>query len=359
MSPISSRKSVRLLEEPLLLAVGAGERPLLVAEELRFEQRLGDRGAVLGDERLLAPPAEPVDRARDHLLAGAALAQDENRIVGLDHHVEEAQEVEHRRRAADDLGVVVADRHLVLHLDQRVADRLQLGVLHVDLAAQLAVRRLELGARRLGLRVQARVLDRDRRLVGEELHQLAVLLAELPLLEAVVEVEAADHAAARAQREREDRDEAHLADRRGGAERRVLERALDQLRGAALHHLLHDRAAHFRGGVAHLLVVEVARGGHLGVGVALAHQQEGALGAGELDGGVEDLRVEPPRIELACERAVDLEQAAQLGALRVAAAAEVEKRGQSAAPFVVHGHARASPPPEPMIPSRRPGTAFG
>jgi hypothetical protein len=239
MSPISSRKSVPPFassKSPFFSRSAPVKAPFSWPKS-SASSSVSRRGAVLGDEGPLAPPAEAVDRARHDLLAGAALAEDQDGVVGLDHDVEQPQQVEHRRRAADDLGVVVAERRLVLDLHQRVAHRLQLGVLDVDLAPELAVRRLELGARRLGLRVQARVLDRDRRLVGEKLHQFAVLLAELPLLEAVVEVEAADHAPARPQRQGEDRDEAHLADRRGGAERRVLERALDQLRGAALHHL--------------------------------------------------------------------------------------------------------------------------
>src|SRR5881409_2303847 len=56
-----------------------GERALLVAEQLRLEQRLGQRGAVDRDERTAAPRRARVDRARDELLARAALALDEHR----------------------------------------------------------------------------------------------------------------------------------------------------------------------------------------------------------------------------------------------------------------------------------------
>ena len=52
----------------------AGGRPVLDAEELRFEQRLDDRGAVDRDERALAPAAQLVDLPRDELLAGARFA---------------------------------------------------------------------------------------------------------------------------------------------------------------------------------------------------------------------------------------------------------------------------------------------
>ena len=60
----------------------AGERPALVAEQLGLEQALGDGRAV--DRRRTARPSgsEPVDGAREHLLAGAALALDQHRHVG-------------------------------------------------------------------------------------------------------------------------------------------------------------------------------------------------------------------------------------------------------------------------------------
>ena len=47
------RAAVRGLESAVALLGGAGERALLVAEELGLEEGLGERGAVDGDERLL------------------------------------------------------------------------------------------------------------------------------------------------------------------------------------------------------------------------------------------------------------------------------------------------------------------
>ena len=61
-SPISSRNSVppsRDLERPACVAIGAGERAALVAEQLALEQRLGQRRAVDGDERPLRRAATP------------------------------------------------------------------------------------------------------------------------------------------------------------------------------------------------------------------------------------------------------------------------------------------------------------
>src|SRR5207302_10204603 len=62
------------LELARLLAGRSRERASLVAEELRFEQLAGQRRAVDLDERLAAPRAPLVQRARDAFLADSALA---------------------------------------------------------------------------------------------------------------------------------------------------------------------------------------------------------------------------------------------------------------------------------------------
>src|SRR5207244_7706809 len=55
------------------------EGAALVSEDLALDERLGNGGAVDGDERALAAVGALVDRPRDQLLAGAALAVDEDR----------------------------------------------------------------------------------------------------------------------------------------------------------------------------------------------------------------------------------------------------------------------------------------
>ena len=90
------RARVRELEAPDATLGRAGERALLVAEQLALEQRLRQRPAVHGDERLVAPRTEPMDRARDELLARAALALDEHRarhrrdLLDLHEHLADA-----------------------------------------------------------------------------------------------------------------------------------------------------------------------------------------------------------------------------------------------------------------------------
>ena len=81
ISPISSSSRVppsACSNLPLRAAIGAAEGALLVAEQLAFQQALRQRRAVQRDEGAARAPAEGVDVARQHLLAGAALAGDEH-----------------------------------------------------------------------------------------------------------------------------------------------------------------------------------------------------------------------------------------------------------------------------------------
>ena len=77
------RAAVGHLELARLVAIGAGEAALDVAEQLRLEQRLGQAGAVDGDEVVVLARAVGVHRPRDEFLADAALAGDEHLGVGL------------------------------------------------------------------------------------------------------------------------------------------------------------------------------------------------------------------------------------------------------------------------------------
>ena len=64
---------------------GAGKGALLVAKQLAFEQALRECANVDGDERPVAAGAEPRERARDELLAAAALPLDEHRAAHRRH----------------------------------------------------------------------------------------------------------------------------------------------------------------------------------------------------------------------------------------------------------------------------------
>src|SRR4029077_1867398 len=70
------RAAVGHLEQALVIAVGAGEGALAMAEQLALHQVLGQGAAVDWDERHLRPLALLKERARGQLLAGASLTQD-------------------------------------------------------------------------------------------------------------------------------------------------------------------------------------------------------------------------------------------------------------------------------------------
>ena len=73
----------RLLDAPGLGGHGAGERTALVAEQLRLEQLVGQRRAVDGHERTVAAARRVMDEPRDDFLAGARLAGQEHRRLGV------------------------------------------------------------------------------------------------------------------------------------------------------------------------------------------------------------------------------------------------------------------------------------
>src|SRR5690606_36758313 len=65
-------------EEAVAGALGAGECPTFMPEQLRFEEVLGDGAAVDRHERVAGPRRSPMNRASDRFLPGAALTGDEH-----------------------------------------------------------------------------------------------------------------------------------------------------------------------------------------------------------------------------------------------------------------------------------------
>src|SRR5205814_3789286 len=104
------RALVGELEETGLRADRAREGALLMAEELALEQRVGDRGTVLAHELAgLGARRIEVDRAGGQLLAGAALAVDEDRLVGVDDAIEQTEDLRHGPGVPDDRAEVVLE----------------------------------------------------------------------------------------------------------------------------------------------------------------------------------------------------------------------------------------------------------
>ena len=99
--------AVGLLEAADSLAIGAGEGALLVAEQLRLEQRLGQRRAVHFDEVARRAVRVVMNRAGDELLARARLAPDQHGRVALRHLAHDAQHALQRLARADDAVEIV------------------------------------------------------------------------------------------------------------------------------------------------------------------------------------------------------------------------------------------------------------
>ena len=134
------RAAVGELEAPAALLGRAGERALLVPEELALDQFARERGAVDLDERPLAARAAVVDRARDELLAGAGLAEHEHRALGRRDERELIEQPREARRPSHDLAEVVPGPDLVL---EAVDDRAR-ALVRLDLLPQARVLLLEL-----------------------------------------------------------------------------------------------------------------------------------------------------------------------------------------------------------------------
>src|SRR5207247_151961 len=82
-------------ELSFLSLICAGKRALFVPEELRLDQRVRDRSAVHGDERLFAPGTQMMDRPSHELFAGAGLTLYENRQWGICHQLDLIDDVRH------------------------------------------------------------------------------------------------------------------------------------------------------------------------------------------------------------------------------------------------------------------------
>ena len=92
------RAALGHLDAPRLIADGAGEGALGVAEELAGQKLLGEGGAVDRYEGALAPRAFQVHRPREHALPGSVLAAEQQGDVRLRCAVNHLQDGVHRPR---------------------------------------------------------------------------------------------------------------------------------------------------------------------------------------------------------------------------------------------------------------------
>ena len=80
-------------DEPFFILIGRGKGAFFMAEELAFEQVLGDRAAVDRNERFVLARAGLVDRLGDQPLAGAALAGYQNVGLARDHFFHDGEDL--------------------------------------------------------------------------------------------------------------------------------------------------------------------------------------------------------------------------------------------------------------------------
>jgi hypothetical protein len=132
---------------PMRVVAAPVNAPRLVAEQLRFEQVGRQRRAVHLHERALAAAGLLVQRARDELLADAALAADEHRDVAVGDLVDHPHDLLHLVVAAPDGAVLVVAELLaqLVQLGHQAAllERALDGGLERDLAEPLRVVRLD------------------------------------------------------------------------------------------------------------------------------------------------------------------------------------------------------------------------
>ena len=81
-----------------------GERALFVAEEFALQQGVRNRRAIDRHETLGAPRRKFVQRAGEEFLAGATVAQEQNRCVGRCHFLDQAANAQHLGIAGDQVG---------------------------------------------------------------------------------------------------------------------------------------------------------------------------------------------------------------------------------------------------------------
>ena len=93
--------SIGQLEAALPTVRGSGERALLVAEDLAFEQRLGNGRAVDGDERKRRARTQLMDGLGDQFLARARFAGDEHRRARRRRLLDDRVDLPHLRAVAD------------------------------------------------------------------------------------------------------------------------------------------------------------------------------------------------------------------------------------------------------------------
>ena len=97
------RSAVRFFEQPAPRDLRVGECAACVTEQLRLDQVRRDRRAIELDEGLRRTPALPMNRVRDQLFPGAALAANQHARFGGRDLLDRLAQALHGVRIAEDL----------------------------------------------------------------------------------------------------------------------------------------------------------------------------------------------------------------------------------------------------------------
>jgi hypothetical protein len=111
------RPAMRQLEAARLALDGAGEGAFLVPEQLGFEKRLRDGGAIDGDERAVVAWAERVQRPGEQLFSRAAFTLEQDRRIGLRRAMQLLRDLTKLGVIADDARCAATLRELLLEDD--------------------------------------------------------------------------------------------------------------------------------------------------------------------------------------------------------------------------------------------------
>src|SRR5258705_13933658 len=92
---------MRLLEPALPIADRSGEGAAHMPEQLRFQERFWNRGAIESDEAGQAPRTVVMNRAGDDFFAGAGFPGNKNCAVGGRHGFKQLKHPRHSAALAD------------------------------------------------------------------------------------------------------------------------------------------------------------------------------------------------------------------------------------------------------------------
>ena len=125
-------------QQSVLSLIGAGERAFDIAKQFALDQRRHQRTAIDRDERLVVERPGVMNGARHHFLAGAALAENQDGVGTVGGFGDDAVELLHLRRAADDsavtlLGLELLAQHAVFTFElEVVGDALEQKLEFID-----------------------------------------------------------------------------------------------------------------------------------------------------------------------------------------------------------------------------------